>query len=280
MTPIRLRNCLPPARKRLVIASGNALPTGRILFSGERVVFADEGQYGAVLKANPDVDASVVISASGEKHAPIMVKDLTGRKLRPYLITCSPQSAAARWLPAERVLTTRSNPEPITYNTSTYMGMILSKTRENPLEIKKHLLKAVQPRVAGLAKFEAFYLLLPSEFEAVAPMFVTKFDELFGGRVTGRCYTVDQTLHAKTVVPWDRELFISFGYRNHDFGLSQCRLHIPLPTKAGPAFMIAAGYYVIGNLQAQMPPWFKEHAEEYKQIQKKLFDKLEARLKK
>ena len=26
---------LPAARKRLVVASGNALPTGRILFSGE-----------------------------------------------------------------------------------------------------------------------------------------------------------------------------------------------------------------------------------------------------
>jgi hypothetical protein len=263
-----------------VIASGNALPTGRILFSGERVVFSDEGQYGAVLKANPDVDASVVISASGSKHAPILIGDLIKRRLRPHLITCSPQSPAAMMLPAERVLATRSNPEPITYNTSTYLGMILSRTRENPLKIKRHLLKAVQPRLANLAKFKAFYLLLPSEFEAVAPMFVTKFDELFGGRVTGRCYTVDQTLHAKTVIPWDEELFISFGYHNRDFGLSQCRLHIPLPADAGPAFTIAAGYYVIGNLQSQMPPWFKEHAEEYRRIQNKLFDKLEARLKK
>jgi len=32
----------PPARMRLVIASGNALPTGRIIFAYEPALFCDE----------------------------------------------------------------------------------------------------------------------------------------------------------------------------------------------------------------------------------------------
>jgi hypothetical protein len=102
-------------------------------------------------------------------------------------------------------------------------------------------------------------------------MFMTKFDELFGGRVNGRCYTSEQTLHAKTVVPWEKELFISFGVKNEDFGTQ--RLDVPLPQKAGFVAMVATGYYVIGHIQRQKPPWFKQHADEYARIQKALFEK-------
>ena len=87
-----------------------------------------------------------------------------------------------------------------------------------PSQIRRHLLDHVAPLVSDLGKFQAFYLMLLPQFQAVLPMLVTKFDELFGGRVTGRCYTTEQTLHAKTVVPWDEELFISFGYQNENFG--------------------------------------------------------------
>jgi hypothetical protein len=262
---------LGPARRRVVIASGNALPTGRIVFSDEDAVFCDEGQYEAALERTPGVDSAVVISASGTKHAPIIVEDLRARGLSPYLITCAPGSPAAALLPSGRVLATRSNPEPVTYNTSTYMGMALAKTREDPSKIRRHLLDNVAPLVSDLGKYQAFYLMLLPQFEAVLPMLVTKFDELFGGRVIGRCYTTEQTLHAKTVVPWDEELFISFGCQNEDFG--SARLHVPLPEGAGFAAMIATGYYVIGHIQSQKPPWFKEHAEEYARIQKELFEK-------
>src|ERR1035441_4045818 len=73
-------------------------------------------------------------------------------------------------------------------------------------------------------------------FEAVHGAPATKFDELFGGRLTGRCYTTEQTLHAKTVVPWEKELFIGIGVNNEDFGTE--RLNIPLPDDAGYVAMM------------------------------------------
>jgi hypothetical protein len=265
MPPFRL----PPARRRLVVASGNALPTGRILFADEPAVFASEGQYAATLARERDIDAAVVISASGTKHAPRIIQDLAARGVPPSLVTCEPASPAAAQLPAERVVATRSRPEPITYNTSTYMGMILAKTREDPQRIRRHIVERVQPLLPDLAAYGAFYLMVPPTFEAMAPMFVTKFDELFGGRIAGRCYTTEQTMHAKTVVPWERELFVGLGCENRHFG--SARLAVPLPDDAGFAAMMAVGYYVIGRMQHAMPPWFLEHAIAYAGLQKRLF---------
>jgi hypothetical protein len=256
------------AKLRLVVASGNALPTGQIVFQGEPCVFADEGQYENVLRANRGVDSAVVISASGEKHAPVIVRRLLRRRLPVRLLTCAAESSAAKLLPADRVFVTRKNEEPITYNTSTYLGMILARTRENPARIKQHLLQRVRPLIPRFRRYAAFYLLLPARFDLVRPMFITKFDELFGPRVTGRCYTLEQTLHAKTVVPWDKELFISLGVENRYFGTR--RLAVPLPADADFAAMVATGYYVIGHIQQQFPPWFMRHAERYAQFQKRL----------
>jgi len=266
---------LPAARRRLVVASGNALPTGRILFADEPAAFASEGQYGAVLARESDIDAAAVISASGTKHAPALIRDLEARGLRPALVTCEPASPAAALLPPERVVATTSRPEPITYNTSTYMGMMLAKTGEDPRRIRQHIVEHVQALLPDFTKSQAFYVMVPPAFEAMTPMFVTKFDELFGGRVAGRCYTTEQTLHAKTVVPWERELFISLGCENRDFG--SARLAVPLPEGAGFATMMAVGYYVIGRIQAALPPWFKEHAPAYATLQRNLFAEREAR---
>ncbi|MBI1776546.1 MAG: hypothetical protein HYR63_14465 [Proteobacteria bacterium] len=262
---------LPKARRRLIVASGNALPTGRILFAEECAVFASESQYGRLLEREPDIDHAVVISASGTKHAPRIIGDLIRRGLKPYLITCEPHSPAAALIDAACVLATRSLPEPLTYNTSTYLGMMLAKTREEPAGIKRFILDEVAPRLPDLAPYRAFYLMLRSQFEVQQPMFVTKFDELFGGRLAGRCYTVDQTMHGKTVVSWEKELFIAFGCENEDFG--NARLAVPLPHEAGFAQMMAVGYYVIGRIQASKPAWFKEHVASYALQQQRLFQK-------
>jgi len=256
--------------KRLVVGSGNALPTGRILFEGEDALFCDEGQYQATLDREPEIDSVVVISASGTKHAPIIIRDLLDRSLPTYLITCAETSPAVDLLPRDHIVVTRSNPEPITYNTSTYMGMMLTRTQENTSRIKQHILTNVAPMLPDFDKFEAFYLIVKPEFEIQMEMFITKFDELFGGRVNGRCYTPEQTLHAKTVVPWEKELFISFGYDNRSFG-SQ-RLDISLPENCGYVAMMAIAYYVIGCIQTQKPPWFIENAQEYVRRQKQLFN--------
>jgi hypothetical protein len=90
----------------------------------------------------------------------------------------------------------------------------------------------------------------------------------------GRCYTLEQTLHAKTVVKSEKELFLSFGYKNEVFGHENARLNIPLFDGADHAAMIAIGYYVIGKIQSQLPPWFHDSSDRYKALQPELFRKV------
>jgi hypothetical protein len=266
-----------PARRLLVVASGNALPTGKVIFQNEPCVFANEGDYLHVLRRTPDIDAAVVISASGEKDAPKIVTALKPR-LPTCLLTCNGDSSAAQAAersPAGQVFVTRKNKEPITYNTSTYMGMMLAKTGEGARAIREHLLSEVEGNLPEFRQYQAFFLLVRPEFDVIREMFLTKFDELFGPRLLGRCYTWEQTAHAKTVVPWEEELFLSFGVRNEDFGFKESRWHVPLPPKAGFVAMMATGYYVIGRIQEAFPAWFKKNREEYKRFQKELFARRE-----
>lgn len=263
---------LEPSRRRLVIGSGNALATGRILFRKESALFASESRYAALLEGEARFDSMTVISASGEKHSPIIVRDLLDRGFQPHLLTCNRNSAAADLLPPERVFVTPSRPEPPTYNVSTYLGMILGVTGEDPAAIARHLRDEVAGRIVDFTAYRAFYLVLPSKYERHREMFLTKFDELFGGRLNGRCYTVEQTLHAKTVVPWRRELFVSLGWRNDLFG--KHRLDIHLPEGAGPAAMMAIGYFVIGRIQSQFPPWFKRRIDDYRELQRWMFERI------
>ena len=76
----------------------------------------------------------VVISASGEKDAVWEVELAKKSGLKTVLITCSPDSSAAKM--ADQVFAYKKLPEPYTYNTSTYLGMILSATSEKAENIK------------------------------------------------------------------------------------------------------------------------------------------------
>jgi len=251
----------------LVVGSGNAAVTGKILFQDRDAVFADEGTYVQKLKTIKRIDGAVLISASGGKHAPIIAKDLRKRKIKTVLLTNNKNAAAAEY--ADKVYVFPKQPEPYTYNTSTYMGMILAKTKEDPKKILKFLQKFKKKIPHHLHNYTAFFLIVPSEFDLLREMFVTKFNELFGAKVSGRVCTPEQTKHAKTVVPSDRELFISFGYKNKLFG--KHRLNLPLPPHAYYAAMMAAGYYVIGHIQKQHPPYFKENIERYVKETSKVF---------
>jgi len=102
-------------------------------------------------------------------------------------------------------------------------------------------------------------------------LFLTKFDELFGPMINGRVFTIEQTKHAKTVVPSDKEFFIGLGYNNKSFGKKQNRLNITLPKKAGPATVMAIGYYIIGHIQKQHPDYFKNHITNYTRQASKMF---------
>jgi len=279
-----------------VLGSGNAFAAGRIIFGDRDAVFADEGQYAHALQVNrdPPIGCGVVISSSGEKDAPDMVEAMLEKGLETYLLTCNkvtdPPGTLSR---AAGLLQGRDDcvfsipvlAEPITYNTSTYVGMILAHTDEDPGAIRDHIVDTVKPfideRLDLLRGAGAFYLLVHPDFDAVREMLLTKFDELFGPMINGRCYTPEQTAHAKTLVGWDEELFISFDpldAADPIFGKAdKTRLDVPMPKPCGPAAMVSIGYYVIGRIQeARIEDWYRASADDYKRIQQSLIDGVKA----
>lgn len=284
------KRSLPPfgaPGRILVVGSGNSYATGKIVFRDRDAVFADEGQYAHALKVerNPPIECGVVISSSGGKDAPALVKALLAAGIDTYLLTCNAAARAAAHLNEDHVFRTPAEPEPITYNTSTYVGMILAHTDEKPGEIREHIVSEVKPVIDKhldlLRGAGAFYLLVHPEFDPVREMLLTKFDELFGPMAGGRCYTPEQTAHAKTLVGWDKELFISFDpldAADPIFGKAgKTRLDVPMPKPCGPAAMVAIGYYVIGRIQeARTEDWYRKSADDYKPTQQGLIDRVKA----
>jgi len=61
-------------QKPLIVGSGNAEATGRIMFRNNDAVFASESDYESKLENISTIDGVVIISASGGKHAPIIAK--------------------------------------------------------------------------------------------------------------------------------------------------------------------------------------------------------------
>ncbi len=262
-----------PRERVLVVGSGNAQGAGKLLFEGADVFYADESTYEQVLEVHRSrIAAAVVISASGSKHAIGCAQTLKEAGLSLWLLTNSPTAPAAVHVPAQQVLVFPKNREPYTYNTSTYLGMVLSRTGEDPRRITEHLQADVAPRIpATLGSYDAFYLILPPKFIGMKEMFLTKFDELFGSVVSARAFTTEQSKHAKTVVPSARECFVSFGEENRDFGNPAARITVPLPENAGYGSMLATGYFFIGQVQKQHPPYFKDHVAAYVAESSRLF---------
>jgi len=255
-------------KRPLVVGSGNAAVTGRILFEGSDAVFADESTYTKKLDAIPEIDGGILISASGGKHAPIIAKELKKRGKKVVLVTCNENALAKEY--ADEVFVSPKQSEPYTYNTSTYLGMILAKTKEDPQAILEHIQKIEKDIPLNLGKYDSFFIIVPDEFDAIREMFLTKFDELFGPIISGRVFTPDQITHAKTVVPSETEMFISLGYDNKIWGTN--RLNFPLPKNAKAATAIATGYYIIGKIQKLNEPYFKENIEAYTKNASKLFN--------
>ncbi|MBS3167961.1 hypothetical protein J4216_02470 [Candidatus Woesearchaeota archaeon] len=253
---------LKKSKRPLVVGSGNAAATGRIIFEDQDAVFADEGTYENKLKVIKSIDQVIIISASGSKHAIEISKKL--KRLNPVLLTCNKNAPAKQYIDNKNFYVFPKNREPYTYNTSTYLSMIFAKTQEDPKEILSFLKTKIDPLIPkNLKKFDSFYLLIPVEFDNMREMALTKFDELFGPIISGRVFTPEQTKHAKTVVSSKKEFFISFGYPNNNFGYENNRLNIPLPKNADYASVISIVYYIIGKIQKQHKPYFKRSIEEY-----------------
>ena len=254
-------------KKPIVVGSGNAAVTGKILLSDREAVFADESTFLQKLKSSRDIDGGIIVSSSGKKHAPIIARALKKRGLKTILITNSEDSPAGKI--ADKTYVFPKNIEPYSYNTSTYLGMILAKTIESPKKILREISQIDRKIPKNLNEFDSFFFIIPAELEEMGEIFKNKFDELFGPKVSLRVFTMEQAKHAKTIVPSEKELFVSFGCRNNLFGKK--KIEIPLPKYANYGILMAIGYSFIGKIQRQHEPYFKENIGRYLKDYEKIF---------
>ena len=248
-----------------VVGSGNALNAGRIMFSKTAAIFADESNFKATVESfKPVIDKglikqTIVISASGEKDSVWEVELAKKLGLHTTLLTCKPNSTAAKL--ADKVIVFKSISEPYTYNTSTYLGMILATTGEDPVKMKELITSLEFPK--EFDHYESYAFVLKDEDINIAPMIIIKGEELFGPRVPVRAYTHGHARHAKFVHPWEKELVISIGSKNEFFGDPNHRWDIILPETAGLGSIVALSYFVCGKIQSSHTPYFFNDIENF-----------------
>ena len=246
--------------KPLVVGSGNAISTAKILFENTNAIFANESDYKD--KLSLDIDSVYIFSASGGKHAPILAKASKNKNLETYLITCTPNSQAEEIVGKQNTTITQKNREPYTYNTSTYLGWILAKTQENPKEIQDFIENKIKPQIPhNFIHYSGYLLVTPDKFVNLNPLFEVKFIELFGRKLARDVKSTEELKHAITVVSSSTELCINFTGKKIDFVGDE--LKIEIPENFGHAAMMAITYYIIGFIQKQNQPYFKEHIKDY-----------------
>lgn len=255
-------------KKPLVVGSGNAEATGRIIFEKSDAVFASESSFHEKLAAIPAIDEVVIVSASGAKHAPIIAAHAREAGKHVTLITCTDNSLAQKTLEPSQ-LTAHvypKNREPYTYNTSTYMAMILGASNENPAAIHEFITKNVATLdFPDFSSYDKYYLIVPPELSGIIRMLEVKFIELFARKIARDVETSEYIKHATTVTD-SGELFINFGEPNTTWGDPAKRLNVPLPAGGGYAAMMAVGYWVISQIQKAQPPYFKQNIADYCQF--------------
>lgn len=249
---------IPNFKKPIIVGSGNAIVTAKLLYKDKDAIFADENNYKEALKRKPD--GAIIFSASGEKHGSIIAEYYKSKKLKTTLVTCNPDSSAGKILGKKNVVVTQKNREPYTYNTSTYLGWVLAKTKEDPKKILDFINKKVKIK-KNIGKYSGYLLITPENFAQGKNLFEIKFTELFGRRIANDVKTFEELKHAVTVVPYEKELCIQFGKGNVEF--EGDKLLIPLPTKAGLGTIMAIGYYTIGKIQENKPQWFQKNIADY-----------------
>jgi len=244
----------------LVVGSGNAIHTGRIIFGDTAAIYATESDFKEALKkyASLKISGVIIISASGEKDSIWEIELAKKAGLKTVLLTCSPDSSADKI--ADKVIVYKKLPEPYTYNTSTYLGMILSSTGENPENIKKFIKKLKVPR--AFKQYQSYSFVLPDKFGAIAPMLDIKRHELFGPKVSLRAFSFGEARHAKFVIRDKKELVISFG-KNLYFGEPSSRWEINLPDSSDSGMVMSVCYYLIGLIQNSKPDYFKKNISRF-----------------
>lgn len=260
----------------MIVGSGNAFNTAQILFSSQPAIFANESDFEIKLKSYQPlikkkvITEAIVISASGEKDATWEIAAAKKNKLKTTLLTCSPNSTGAKL--ADKVIIYKKTPEPQTYNISTYLGMILSKTKEDAGIIHSFIKKI--KLFKNFDKYKAYSFILPDQFSAITPMLDIKRHELFGPNLSVRAFTYGDARHAKFVMPTEKELVISLG-ENKYFGIEGHRWQITMPKKFDAGLVMALTYYLIGRIQEVKPQYYKNNILKYCQEGPKAYGKKE-----
>lgn len=247
----------------IVVGSGNAYNTAQVIFANQAAIIATESnfkqtliKYKKLIK-NKSISEVIVISASGEKDSVWEIKLAKKNKLKTILITCSPESTASKI--ADQAHVFKKLPEPYTYNTSTYLGIMIAAGKEEVDGIKEFIKKI---KLVDFKKFDSYSFILPDEFGAIAPMLEIKRNELFGPYLSLRAFSFGEARHAKFVNNNEKELVISLG-KNKYFGLKKNRWQIKMPKRAGNSFVMALSYYLIGKIQESKPAYFKKNIEKF-----------------
>lgn len=248
-----------------VVGSGNAYNTGLILFSEKSAIYADESNFKKIITSYEKaiesrmITQAVVISASGGKDSVWEIELAKKFGLTTTLLTTKVESEAAKI--ADKLFVFKSIPEPYTYNTSTYMGMILAAFGENPQDIKDYILSIKFPE--DFDNFKAYSFVLPDKFGQICPMLEIKKSELFGPKLSLRAFSQGHARHAKFVIRDKEELVISIGKKNDYFGEEKSRWDIFPNEGIGFAGIMALTYYVVGKIQASKPQYFKDSIGNY-----------------
>lgn len=247
----------------LVLGSGNAIETGKIVFRKNPALFASESDASDKI-ALEAVKEVVIISASGEKHAPILTQSAKEAHKKTFLISSKVGSTASKI--ADESLIFPKIPEPYTYNTSTYFGWIYGSEmgKYQPKSVKNFIENEIEKILKNFdfSQYKAFFVLIPNEFALLKNMIETKFIELFGRQIPRDIATFDQFKHAMSVVPTEGELFIVFGNSEKKiFGENQLDLPIFDRENYGPMMMIS--YFVVGKIQVNLPDFFRENIANY-----------------
>lgn len=248
-----------------VIGSEGAYYTGRNLFSNQAALFANESNFKTKVKTysnlikNKTIQEAVIISASGEKDSVWETALANKLGLKTTLLTCEPNSSAAQI--ANQVLSYKKISEPYSYNFSTYVGMMMSATNEDPKKILNLIKKIKLPK--NFKDYKAYSFIIPDEFIEICPMIETKGQEMFGSRMIIRAYTPGRARHAKFVVRWDKELVISLGGKNKHFGDPKARLDIKTPSNLNIAGILSLTYYLVGKVQKNKPKYFQQNIKNY-----------------
>lgn len=259
-----------PFSRPLVVGSGNALETGRIIFRDVPATFASESKYQSALDVYTP-DGAVLISASGGKHSTEIAKTLVSRGVRTLLFTHTLAPPAAAALPPEDVTVFPKNAEPYTYNTSTYFGLVASHEHPDISKVRTVVAEALAALPEKLGSYRAYTLVLPSAYSLAVPMLRTKFSELFGGQVAARVFAEEDLKHAKTTIYAEDELYIVFdGADTQILYAESDRVHLPLGE--GYLAALAVTYATIGRIQADKPPYFQNNIERYMEQASKVFN--------